>query len=109
MGRPGGYAGAYNASVTNQFTAGGNAKAGIAPTVGKTWFAHAAIHHGAAGHTATNTIPNWSVYPNPATNQLGGIGRLRSMFVPPSTVEGVNLSYIRMGTNRIRAGPKLWF
>ena len=108
MGRPGGYPGAYNSSVSNQFQGGGNKKAGIAPTVGKTWFVHAAIHHGAAGHPAPNTIPHWSVYPISRVNQLSGVGRFRSMFVPPSGVDGVNLTKMTHMVNRVRAGPRMW-
>ena len=33
-GGPGGYAGAYNASITNRPTCGGNKKAGLAPHIG---------------------------------------------------------------------------
>ena len=33
-GGPGGYPGAYNASITNQPTCGGNKKAGLAPIIG---------------------------------------------------------------------------
>ena len=48
-----GYATAYNSQITNQFTAGGNAKAGLGRHIGMGPFVYAAIVNGASGNPAT--------------------------------------------------------
>jgi hypothetical protein len=108
-----GYATAYNSKIINQFTAGGNKKAGVGTHIGMGPFVYAAIVNGAAGHPApTVSGRSWltvmkSQYPVPNVNQIGGIGRPRwGMFNP--SADGVNIAALNAGRARIAAGPPGW-
>ena len=108
-----GYASAYNSQITNQFTAGGNAKAGLGTHIGMGQFVYAAIVRGAAGHPApTVSGLSWfgvmgTQYPVPNVNQIGGIGRPRwGMFNP--SADGVNINALNAGRARVAAGPRTW-
>ena len=107
-----GYASAYNSQITNQFTAGGSAKAGLGRHIGMGPFVYAAIVNGASGHPAPTIAGlNFGVlginYPNPPTNQIGGVGRPRWGMWNPSA-DGINTNVINAQNVRLAAGPPMW-
>ena len=102
-----GYASANNGKITNQFTAGGNKKAGLGAHIGMGPFVYAAIMHGAAGHPAVQFIPHFSVYQISNVNQIGGVGMPRWGMYNPSA-DGVNLNQYNAGVARVKAGPPSW-
>ena len=99
------WAGKNNGKITNQFTAGGNKKAGIAGSVGRGQFAYIAL-----GLRAPATIPSPANYLVSGVNQLsGGIGRRTGVFMNTRSIGGPNQQVIAMGRARVRAGPPMWF
>jgi hypothetical protein len=109
-----GYPGASNSLIANQFTAGGTAKAGTGLHIGMGPFVYAAIAHGAAGHPAPTVsgLAYFSVYrrhyPNPPTNQIGGVGRMPRWGMFNTMADGVNTDVHRAQNARIAAGPGRW-
>ena len=113
-----GYAGASNALITNQFTAGGTAKAGLGRHIGMGPFVYAAIVNGASGHAAPPFSGlSWpaafaqgkvaTAWPVPNINQLSGVGMPRwGMTRAPA--DGVNVAALDAGRARVRAGPPGW-
>ena len=102
------WAGKNNGKITNQFTAGGNKKAGIASSVGRGQFAYVAMF-GMAGR-APGTIPSPANYLVSGVNQLsGGVGRHTGVFINTRSIGGPNQQVIAMGRARVRAGPPMWF
>ena len=114
------YAGRYNASITNRFTAGGPKKAGLSQHIGMGPFVYIAIkglqvgrNGGTRGGRGSNVsgLNYPSVhkmqYPVSSVNQLGGVGMPRwGMFGP--TADGVNHARIAQMRSRIAAGPPMW-
>ena len=108
------YAGRYNASITNRFTAGGPKKAGLSQHIGMGPFVYIAIkglqvgrNGGTGGGRGVNTIPHFSMYKVSNVNQIGGVGMPRwGMFGP--TADGVNLAKYNAMVARVRAGPSAW-
>jgi hypothetical protein len=101
----GGYAGSNHGKITNQFTAGGNAKAGLGQNIGLRWFARIAVVK-----RAPTTIPTPANYPVPNTNVLaggvsGGAGRF-GMFSP--SADGVNTNVHAAQLWRVQQGPPGW-
>lgn len=77
--------------IVNQCSGGGNKKAGIVNTMGMNTFCARACTHG-HGHPASTFIP--CPYPVSKSNQLGGVGRLRSMTFGRNGVDGVNATVV---------------
>ncbi len=111
------WAGRNNGKITNQFTAGGSAKAGLGRHIGMGQFIYLAIVNGAgadSGAAPPFAGPAWNrafqlgrvpgPYPNPPTNQLGGINSgLHWMTRTPA--DGVNLAV----NNDQNARVRLWY
>ena len=103
-----GYPGAGTALISNQFTAGGNKKAGLGRHIGMGQFVYSAIE------TRAPTVSglNWKTviktpYPIPNVNQIGGVGfPRRGMFTVGA--DGVNVNALNMGRARVAAGPRAW-
>ena len=101
------WAGKNKGKITNQFTAGGDKKAGIASSVGRNQFAYVAMM-GAYGR-AVNTIPSPADYKVSGANQLSGVGRHMSSFRNAANNGGVNQQILAYQIRRVRAGGPLWF
>ena len=101
------WAGKNNGKITNQFTAGGDKKAGIPSSVGRGQFAYVDMF-GKAGRVA-GTIPTNATYAIACVNQVGGIGRNKGVFSNTRGVGGPNTLVCAMGRARVRAGGPLWF
>tara|TARA_Y100000389_G_C17450056_1_gene514156 strand:- start:1230 stop:1580 length:351 start_codon:yes stop_codon:yes gene_type:complete len=104
-----GRAGTFTSSIANQFTAGGNAKAGIPSSVGLSTNASIAMfgrNLNCCGRVA-GTIPSPAKYPVQLVNQIGGVGR-RGYGMFGSNADGVNKSTYNMQVARVRAGPPSW-
>lgn len=113
-----GFASAHNPQITNQFTAGGTAKAGLGRHIGMGWFVREAIVNGASGHAAPPFSGlSWPTafaqgkvrepWPVPNINQLSGVGMPRwGMTRAPA--DGVNVAALDAGRARVRAGPPMW-
>ncbi len=103
-----GYPGAATALISNQFTAGGNKKAGLGRHIGMSQFTNPAIVTRAPtvsglAWKSVNTRP----YPIPNVNQIGGVGfPRRGMFT--AGADGVNVNALNMGRARVAAGPRTW-
>ena len=111
------WAGRNNAKITNQFTAGGSAKAGLGRHIGMGQFIYLAIVNGAAvdaGAAPPFAGTSWNraftlgrvptTYPNPRTNQLGGVhGRWMGMTRTPAD------GFIESTWNDQNARIRLWY
>ena len=116
-----GYATAYNSLISNQFTAGGNKKAGLGAHIGMGPFVYGAIQRGSSGHAAplysgrswdkvaqakyvtssgqVQTFLKPAHYPISYVNQIGGVGTPRwGMFNP--SADGIHPSNDRMYYNK---------
>ena len=101
------WAGKNNGKITNQFTAGGDKKAGIPSSVGRGQFAYV-VMFGKAGRVA-GTIPGPADYVIACVNQVGGVGRNKGVFSNTRSVGGPNTLVCAMGRARVRKGGPLWF
>lgn len=100
------WAGKNKGKITNQFTAGGDKKAGIASSVGRNQFAFAAMM-GANGRSV-NTIPSPADYKVSSANPIGGIGLRSTTFRMCGTAGCANNLGLARQIARVRAGPPLW-
>ncbi len=103
-----GYASARNSQIVNQFTAGGNAKAGTGLHLGMGQFVNGPISNRAP---TVSGLAWFSVfrtqYPVPNVNQIGGVGMPRwGMTRAPA--DGVNVNALNAGRARVAAGPRTW-
>jgi len=103
-----GYASAHNSQIVNQFTAGGNAKAGLGTHLGMGQFVYGAISDRAPTVSGLSWFRVFGTqYPVPNVNQIGGVGMPRwGMFNP--SADGVNVDALNAGRARVAAGPRTW-
>ena len=103
-----GYPGAATALISNQFTAGGNKKAGLGRHIGMGQFTVREIEtRGPSVSGLAWKSVNKTNYPVPNINQIGGVGfPRRGMFT--ASADGVNVNALNMGRAHVASGPRTW-